>query len=1015
MSFQLNTATALPAEVQLGREKPQGAFCLRSRYSLSANSASSWNAGTTLSIPLQTGTPGTFTDVKQGVIQATVQIYNTNPYVDYLNFGPSGAMILFDEMRIYSSGTPIEENLRYSETADLLTIQGGHQCRPFEVYRRNNWRAANGQAGDKHVNFIKPAMVDGLGVPMYGRTPFMDKNSAVYCPPSIQFGIQGLNVLPNTISVFGASNNIAGVTNGVGGTGGLGTTVESRPFYDAGFSATAALNAATNIALNPVNAVPTNAFGYALVASAVGDSAANTALASLGKSYGVVGHRTAMHTQPFLGATAAQGPPSDHLPYKNTQFARSLGTDATNGALRTAAVYTPSQWPDYQPSTLLGEFDDEEVNNILGKAKVSEYMKYLCNVRNLPIGVRGNVTPLTNYYSATTQLEPAAPSATNAAAINYTQYRVSMPFLSGIYGIFAEKMFPDMLIGANNIRIEFKLAQNTKALWCTMDPCRRVPGTLRDFVPFTGVVGEAGVATARNIASTGDPYDGVPTIAPVSAGLGCSLAGVYFGGAYKGTSAIAGTEMYNTLSALGEDMASPQFCVGNTGIAAVVPAAVNTAAIPNTVGQLSQSALIGGFSYDITTNLPKPQWVPSATPWLKGPASPVSIVNENASCWGTYLPASQAQVRRCQMSTRLQATTDSFNNQGSTIFSIRDIQYIGEQVQLDDVVTSAIIQSAATSEIVVWTRGFRSFEAATDNQQQQNIILPIQIGQAEALYLLFRPATITTSYDYYSNSFYCPFVGLTYTRKVMPSVGGYSDVGGTYELNSSLDSASQGQFSYQLFSGTKQYPLQPIQTVSEMITEREKSIHSLHNWDWCTTENMSLCRWGSKYGATSAEQGLDYDPFIDFGYLTTFVPVYALDDQTITANPYLQVAEARESDAEFSTMNRVRGKRYPASVNGSVASGTFDGVLNEFLSPIGSFYLGWDFESWTNHQDMMRTGKFLGQEQLSIRMTGTFLCSAANSQTIDGAGQAANVMCIAIVPHVVKLSFVPGGHLLSYY
>ena len=123
MSFQLSTATALPAEVQLGREKPQGAFCLRSRYSLSANSASSWNAGTTLSIPLQTGTPGTFTDVKQGIIQATMQISNSNPYVDYLNFGPSGAIILFDEMRIYSSGTPIEENLRYSETADLLTIQ----------------------------------------------------------------------------------------------------------------------------------------------------------------------------------------------------------------------------------------------------------------------------------------------------------------------------------------------------------------------------------------------------------------------------------------------------------------------------------------------------------------------------------------------------------------------------------------------------------------------------------------------------------------------------------------------------------------------------------------------------------------------------------------------------------------------------------------------------------------------------------------------------------------------------
>ncbi len=358
---------------------------------------------------------------------------------------------------------------------------------------------------------------------------------------------------------------------------------------------------------------------------------------------------------------------------------------------------------------------------------------------------------------------------------------------------------------------------------------------------------------------------------------------------------------------------------------------------------------------------------------------------------------------------------------GNTTFAIRDIQYIGEQVQLDDVVTSAIIQSAATSEIVVWTRGFRSFEASTDNSMQQNIILPIQIGQAEALYLLFRPAVITTSYDYYSNSFYCPFVGLSYAKPdlipmagAVPIVGANisTDVGGNYTLMSSLDTASQGQFSYQLFSGTKQYPLQPIQTVSEMITEREKSIHSLHNWDWCTTENMNLCRWGSKIGASSNNTGLDFDPFIDFGYLTTFVPIYALDDQTITQNPYLQVAEALEADTIVPTLPRVRGVRYPTA---PAQSGTFSGVLNEFISPIGSFYLGWDFESWTNHQDMMRTGKFLGQEQLSIRMTGTHLCSAMNMQTFNGQGQNANVMCIAIVPHVVKLSFVPGGHLLSYY
>lgn len=809
--------------------------------------------------------------------------------------------------------------------------------------------------------------------------------------------------------MYGASNTLGtNVVNAVGASGGFGTTVESKCFFDSGFAALANANALVDVQAGA--AIPTSVLGYALVASAPG-AVATQDVTMYGKTYGaLIGHRAAFHTQPSAAANNAQGPPTDHLPYKNTQFARTAGTAAAAGALRTAALYTPSQWPDYQPCTLLGEFDDEEVNNILGKAKVSEYMKYLCNVRSLPIGVKGMkpAPGIADSYANPTTIMPSEPaSAANSAANSFTQYRVSMPFLSGIYGIFAEKMFPDMLIGANNIRIEFKLAQNSKALWTTMDPCRRVPGTLRDFVPFTGTL-----TGPRNVAYTGgvaaaNVYDGIPRITPAVAGLGCSLSGVFFDGLYTGTSRISGTEMYNTESAMGLDMASPQFNVGSCEIPAIAVGGGAVAAVPSRAAQLSQGALVGGFSYEHVTNLPKPQWVPSATPWLKAPTDMTSVVSENASCWGTYLPASQAQSRRCQMSTRLQATSDNFNNVGNTIFSIRDIQYIGEQVQLDDVVTSAIIQSAATSEIVVWTRGFRSFEASTDNATQQNIILPIQIGQAEALYLLFRPAVITTSYDYYSNSFYCPFVGLTYAKPAEV------DVGGTYTLNSSLDSASQGQFSYQLFSGTKQYPLQPIQTVSEMITEREKSIHSLHNWDWCTTENMSLCRWGSKIGVTSAADGLDYDPFIDFGYLTTFVPIYALDDQTITQNPYLQVAEALESDVEVSTRTRVRGTRMPTS-NATVGN-VFSGVLNEFISPIGSFYLGWDFESWTNHQDMMRTGKFLGQEQLSIRMTGTFLCAANNMQTFNGQGQNANVMCIAIVPHVVKLSFVPGGHLLSYY
>lgn len=956
MSFQLNTATALPSEVQLGKEKPQGAFCLRSRYALSANSASSWNAGTTCTLPLQTGTPGTFTDVKQGIIQATIQIVNTNPYVDFLNFGPSGAMIFFDEMRVYSSGTPVEENLRYSETADLLMIQGGHQCRPFQMYRRNKWRAANGLAGDKHINFIKPSMVDALGCPMFGRTPFMDKNSAVYCPASISIGTAN--------DANAAPYNSPGLTaNAIQSTGSIAGTL---PFYD----------------------------GNVFTASGTVAALANSFL----KNNSGPSQTAALHR---LASNSTEANVKNHNQVRVAQYGRAR--NAGNFANAQAASYVPSQWPDFQPSTLAGEFDDEEIDSILGKTKISEYLKYLCNVRGLPIGVTGTVADGSSYCDAVDKLVAANPSSTNTTAVRYTQYRVSMPFLSGIYGIFADKMFPDMLIGANNMRIEFKLAQNVKALWTTMDPCRRVPGTLRDFVPFTGTAsGQARVvqsALAANIET---------------AAFGCSSSLVVSAAqvANVDNSVVLNSQMYSTLAALGQDLVTP-FAYGTVNTAAEFSSSFNNAG--------------GSYTYS-TSNLPKPQYVPVKEPWAKDGA-PV-YVSERATAYGTYLPASQAQSRRCWPNTKLDATGDNFANAGQTYFTIRDIQYIGEQVQLDDVVTSAIIQSAATSEIVVWTRGYRSFEASCDQNSQQNIILPIQIGQAEALYLIFRPSSLLTSCDYYSNSFCCPFVGLSYNNQDIVTLanngGKIPDVGGTYTLNSSLDTAGSGIFSYQMFSGTKQYPLQPIQTVSELITEREKSTHSLHNWDSASTENMALCSWGKRFGNAALDSGIDLDPFLDFGYFTTFVPVLALDDQTITQNPYLQVAELVEAtngeandfvqvrDGTF----RIRGRRSPATTAISVNNGAgtqFSGVLNTFIAPIGSFYLGFDFESWTNHSDVMRSGKFLGQEQISIRMTGTFLCNAVSILVPGQIAQMQTVQCTAIVPHCVKLSFVPGGHMLSYY
>ena len=1012
MSFQNATATALPAEVQLAKEKPQGAFCLRTRYALSANSANSWSPGALCSLPLQTGTPGTFTDVKQGNINCTLQISNTNPYVDYLNFGPCGAMIFFEEMRVYSSGTPVEENLRYSETVDLLMEQGGWQCRPLHVFRRNKWRANNGRAGDKHINFIKPAMVDAFGCPMFGRTPFMDKNSAVYQPPSIALGYQSSATGVQNLALQAPSKASAANTFSLGSLVGQDSGYTFND--DALFPATAA-RVSTNFYADGTDG---QGFQTTIVAgrnsTCVKKAGAGDGLAAL----------------------------NDMAAWKNTQVGRTNADGAFSNTYPwlPCASFVPSQWPDYQPCTLAGEVDDFEVDNIIGKTKVAEYMKYLANVRSLPIGVPGNNSGAEgSYVNNCPVLAPASSLVTNGPACRFLEYRVSMPFLSGIYGILADKMFPDLLIGANNIRIEFKLALANKALWLTMDPLRRVPGTVRDFTPFTGAVHGSsrggtilqgmswpttGALNAGNAAATALGCFNARVV-PYDSGYDATLTGYNGVNEYDTSTpataqgnqagAVAGdgylivrnSNMYNTASAMGEDLVPTQ----QQGVVDGV-----TATIVN-----STSIQIAGGHFNPFSSLPKPQYVPSSSPWTTkdfftgaNVAVAAAHCNERVACYGTYLPASTPQVRRCQISSRL-GVSDSFNSSGSTTYYIRDLQYIGEQVQLDDLSASSIIQMAASSEVVVWSRGYRSFEADCTAGEQQNLILPIQIGQATALYLVFRPGNQMQSFDHYSNSFVCPFTGVSFAagaglrKSSADATTNRADVGGVYLIKSSLDTQNQGLFSYQLFSGTKQYPLQPIQTVSEMLVEREKSTHSLHNWSWTGTENMNLMQWDKPF-TSSNTQGLSFDPFLDLGFFTAYVPTLALDDQTITQNPYFSIAEVNE---QGTAQTRLRGIRQAPAINSTASA--FTGVLNQFVPPVGTFFLGWDFESWTNHDDLMRTGKFLGQEQLTVRMTGTYLMTAEAPNSVGGSVTSQSIRCTAIVPHIVKLSFVPGGHMLTYY
>ena len=61
-----------------------------------------------------------------------------------------------------------------------------------------------------------------------------------------------------------------------------------------------------------------------------------------------------------------------------------------------------------------------------------------------------------------------------------------MPFFDGLLGMGAEKQFPTMLIAPGSFYIQIRFAKLEQAVQVSMDPCRRIFGTYRDYVPNVG-------------------------------------------------------------------------------------------------------------------------------------------------------------------------------------------------------------------------------------------------------------------------------------------------------------------------------------------------------------------------------------------------------------------------------------------------------------------------------------------------------------------------------------------------
>lgn len=942
------TSTAIPRSLNLGATKPTTIPAYSRRVESIATNAQTFTENGIANIVLDTSTPGSFLDPTQSLLQFDIQITNTNPYIDFINLSTGGISSIIQEMRIICQGTPIEEMLDYNLMFEMFMDLGGHAQEEFKMYMENSWRAPVAP-GQSDLNFVKPPMVDREGV--------------IMCPTPInQFGDAAFGTHTEDGNYKTVTSDIVGATNAgytlsqVGSATGNITTA----LYDTSLG----VNAATN----------------------------GTVMLATGPQYPTLGGfdtKTVDYLHTWL--------PSD---------SRWTGCSAP-GTVRSSTWTnridnTYVTWPStVRPEPLYKNEGRIRMEADARKYRVQDYLNYLANVKNIPVGI----APSKSFVAADTFLNhglnasgETAPASWNfntisnhmtgqSTSINFT---VSLPIFSGVLGLWAEKQFPTMLISPGSFYIQLKFAKAQHAFQCAMDPCRRIFGTYRDYVCNAGLPNYFQTEqNGRYLDKSGSAVSAFNTMAIVGNTTNVLPSSTWLA--------------YTNAGTTGNDFAwSNVMRLNNPLVFNPTANTVASAAVTN--GNLFYAS---DGNWGLSTGNAKPQYIPRTNPWVTGgtafwntssTSNNVSVTTtsgtsvptlERNTCYGTYLPCSTPQVRRTRNNentyvSMLNSYADAYPN-----YTITNLRYVGVQTILPDEVTASIVRAAASSDISLHAQSVRTYRTLLAQSQNQSLILPIKVASANSLWVIFQNQNMIENTHYLSSSRTCPFSSYQFTTDSARAVG-------SQNKPTVQNVIAQNPFSIQLRIGNELMPQQPITSLQQVMTELMRSIHGLGDMN-TNLQFMNSLR-SNRFTDNSATTGFitastEYNCLKSGDFTVPYVPVVALDDQTITNNPLFQ---------DYLTLGDTTYDKF--NDRGAYC-------FNEFLPPLSKFLLGFDLDTFPNTNDTARSGRYLGNAPLTLQMTNVY---AASTPSIKGTSQD-TLIATAVVLHDIRFSIMAGGQVLAYY
>jgi len=510
---------------------------------------------------------------------------------------------------------------------------------------------------------------------------------------------------------------------------------------------------------------------------------------------------------------------------------------------KPTAVYkkqiTPMDWPElFDPDAVepcLGEYVQ-----MFGSMNKPMIMANLCNVKCFPIGMKAARNAYNNGLADSTLAPPTnyGSDSTATAPIAYTvTYRCQIPILSGIFGMLAPKFLATCLLSPQQLYMNIQLASAAVALTVSADPCRRLPGTTRDYVRNVGTQNGAkfGDVTFYPVSAVNGqganaylttPYDweATTTAAPgyvpgISIPPNAEANAIYNADSCNGRLiSTMGTAIWldtgNTTGTLGESKIKISGDFPVTGANQVALAVGNfIAPIP---GVLSNGAYITGFytqdanKYVLIDRLLEdnletpvsffsresvkypapatPQYVLAQEPWkYKGSGvsgEPIYYAAETVCFYGTYLPESVPQTARIfQMAynndkyAQTNVISNYSSDKGVISYTISNINLVGDQIILPDSVTADIVKQAASGGYNVQTNSVRTYVLQpSSSSSTQNIICPFKISRAKRALFVFQAndtRNSSTGFYYNSNSGFNPFASISYSTSTRASLNGY--------------------------------------------------------------------------------------------------------------------------------------------------------------------------------------------------------------------------------------------------